>query len=311
MSTHFLSCLLIGASFACPDRCGDRAVWSGRGGPPNRSENPPNRSEKDDRRGGDLHRSASFRPPKPERANRDKFRKLSGMACSRFPNPTFSWDFPDLAFQLGLLWWKSFEGRGWSGRSDRADPARFRKGGVGSRSAWSWSDQFRSGLPDRPIGVRSVRSGTTKHIFACLVRLTGQNFPPNFVLGYYGHKLHKRLCLRYWESARTLWTRETQSSSKVTKHDFQDLPQNDSKLSSKAFQPMPLWYCSILLSLSLSFLSGKDCLCCPFQCSTGGHSLLKVLWSCVTPLLHSEAPSPPQKKGSGKLVPRENCLAGA
>ena len=43
--------------------------------------------------GADLHWSASFRPPKPERANRDKFRKPSGMACSRFPNTIFSWAF--------------------------------------------------------------------------------------------------------------------------------------------------------------------------------------------------------------------------
>ena len=33
---------------------------------------------------------------------------------------------------------------GWSGSGDRADPARFRKGGVGSRSAWLWSGQFTS-----------------------------------------------------------------------------------------------------------------------------------------------------------------------
>ena len=43
--------------------------------------------------GGGLHRSASFRPPKPEGANRDKFRKPAGMACSRFPNTRFSRDF--------------------------------------------------------------------------------------------------------------------------------------------------------------------------------------------------------------------------
>ena len=43
--------------------------------------------------GGDLHLSASFRPPKPERANPDKVQKLSGMACSRFPNTRLSWDF--------------------------------------------------------------------------------------------------------------------------------------------------------------------------------------------------------------------------
>ena len=129
---------------------------------------PPNRSENDDRggrRGGDLHRSASFRPPKPERANQDKFRKPSGMSCSRFPSAIFSWGF----WRFGISAWsaimKNIWGRrGWSGRSDRADPARFRKGGVGSRSAWSWSGQFRSGVPDRPIGVRSVRSGTTKVI---------------------------------------------------------------------------------------------------------------------------------------------------
>ena len=49
--------------------------------------------------GGDLHRSASFQPPKPERANQDKFRKR----CSRFLNAIFGGDFPDLAYQPGLL----------------------------------------------------------------------------------------------------------------------------------------------------------------------------------------------------------------
>ena len=66
------------------------------------------------------------------------------------------------AFQPCMLWRNFWGRRGWSGRSDRADPARFRKCGVGSRSAWLWSGQFRSGVPDRPIGVGSVRSGTTK-----------------------------------------------------------------------------------------------------------------------------------------------------
>ena len=88
----------------------------GRGG----AINPPNRSENDDR-GGDLRRSASFRLPKPERANRDKFQKPSGMVCSRLPNTIFS---ADLAFQPGLVWWKICEGdeligqewSGWSGK---------------------------------------------------------------------------------------------------------------------------------------------------------------------------------------------------
>ena len=69
---------------------------------------------------------------------------------------------PFWAFQPCMLWRNFWGRRGWSGRSDRADPARFRKCGVGSRSTWLWSGQFRSGVPDRPIGVRSVRSGTTK-----------------------------------------------------------------------------------------------------------------------------------------------------
>ena len=166
-----LSYPLIGASFACPDRRGDRDVWSGRGNWPSKPQ-WERWSE-----GGELHRSASFRPPKPEAkhrrkktytttterksfgelfwpqkktfrpvvdtktlwkpaistteifplwppfflqrkvlhwsravyaffypaegANRDKFRKPSGVVCSRFPN---------------TIWWKSFEGDG----ADRA-----------------------------------------------------------------------------------------------------------------------------------------------------------------------------------------------
>ena len=141
-----LSCPLIGASFACPDRRGDQDVWSGRGDRPSK----PQRERWSE--GGDLHRSASFRPPKPERANRDKFRKPSGMACSRFPNTIFVGILTIWHVSLVCYDEKVLRETG----SDRADPARFRKGGVGSRSAWSWSGQFRSGVPDRPIGVRSV-----------------------------------------------------------------------------------------------------------------------------------------------------------
>ena len=70
---------------------------------------PPNRSENDDRGGGDLHRSASFRPPKPERANPDKIQKPSDMVCPRFLSTIFLGVLPDLAFQPGLL---NFEGNG-------------------------------------------------------------------------------------------------------------------------------------------------------------------------------------------------------
>ena len=63
--------------------------------------------------GGDLHWSASFRPPKPERANRDKFGKPSGMAYSRLPDTIFSWDF----CRFGISAWSAMmEGDG----ADRA-----------------------------------------------------------------------------------------------------------------------------------------------------------------------------------------------
>ena len=76
---------------------------------------PPNRCENDDRGGGgDLHRSASFRPPKPEPSNRDKFQKPSGMACSRFPN--FLGDFCEFVISAWSAMMKIFEGDG----ADRA-----------------------------------------------------------------------------------------------------------------------------------------------------------------------------------------------
>ena len=83
-----------------------------------------------------LHRSASFQLLKPERTNREKFRKPCGMACSRFPNSIFSWDFPELAISTLCAMMNMLEGDGADrARSDRADPARFRKCGIGSRSA--------------------------------------------------------------------------------------------------------------------------------------------------------------------------------
>ena len=48
--------------------------WGGAIGPPNCSENH-------DRGGCDLHRSASFRPPKPERADQDKVQKPSDVGA--------------------------------------------------------------------------------------------------------------------------------------------------------------------------------------------------------------------------------------
>ena len=86
MSRH-ISCPLIGASLACPDRRGDRDVGSGWG------NRPSNQQRERLSGGGDLHRPASFCPPIPERTERDKFRKPSGMACSRLPNTMFSRDF--------------------------------------------------------------------------------------------------------------------------------------------------------------------------------------------------------------------------
>ena len=62
--------------------------------------------------GGDVHRSASFRPPKPERANRDKFRKPSGMACSRFPHAIFSGDSSRFGISTLYAMMKILEGDG-------------------------------------------------------------------------------------------------------------------------------------------------------------------------------------------------------
>ena len=53
--------------------------------------------------GSDLHRSASFRTPKPKWADPDKVQKPSVMASSRFPDAILSWELSDLAFQPGLL----------------------------------------------------------------------------------------------------------------------------------------------------------------------------------------------------------------
>ena len=92
---------------------------------------PPDRSENDDRGGADLHRSASFRPPKPERANRDKFRKPSGMACSRFPNTIFSWDFPRFGHFNLVCYEKMFEGDG----ADRAGVIGLIRQGS---QVWGW-----------------------------------------------------------------------------------------------------------------------------------------------------------------------------
>ena len=86
MSRH-ISCPLIGASLACSDWRGDRDVGSGWG------NRPSNQQRERLSGGGDLHRPASFCPPIPERTERDKFRKPSGMACSRLPNTMFSRDF--------------------------------------------------------------------------------------------------------------------------------------------------------------------------------------------------------------------------
>ena len=119
---------------------------------------------------GTYDRGGAIGPPKPRRERWSgglicigrlhfDLRNLNGQTGTSFGNLRvwlapgsliryFLGIFPDLAFQLGLLWWKHFEG-------DGADPARFRKGGVGSRSAWSWSGQFRSG----PEGFLIGRSG--------------------------------------------------------------------------------------------------------------------------------------------------------
>ena len=87
-------------SFACPDQCGIGEVRSGKGS--GKGDRPPN-GNKNVMGGGDLHRSALFRPPKPERADPDKIQKPSDMVCSRFPGTILSWDFSGLAFQPGLL----------------------------------------------------------------------------------------------------------------------------------------------------------------------------------------------------------------
>ena len=67
--------------------------------------------------GGDLHRSASFRPPNRERANWDKFWKPFGMACSRFPNAImiFLGDFPRFGISTWSATLQSFEGDGADG----------------------------------------------------------------------------------------------------------------------------------------------------------------------------------------------------
>ena len=56
-----LSCTLIGASFACPDRRGDRAVRGDR----------PSKPQRRSGGGCDLHLSALFRTPQNEPANPD------------------------------------------------------------------------------------------------------------------------------------------------------------------------------------------------------------------------------------------------
>ena len=74
--------------------------WLGRGDRPSKPQR-----ERSSGGAGDLHGSASFRPPKPERANPDKVQKPSDIASSRFPNTIFLGNFPVLACQPGLLWW--------------------------------------------------------------------------------------------------------------------------------------------------------------------------------------------------------------
>ena len=83
--------------------------------------------------GIDLHRSASFRPPKPERANRDKFSETFWYGMLQVPQYYISLGFLPICISAWSAMMKNIGGRrGWSGRSDRADPARFRKGG------WGW-----------------------------------------------------------------------------------------------------------------------------------------------------------------------------
>ena len=63
---------------------------------------PPNGSENNDR-GGDLHRQASFRVPKPEQANLTRFRNLLIWFAPGSLTQFFLGIFPDLAFQPRLL----------------------------------------------------------------------------------------------------------------------------------------------------------------------------------------------------------------
>ena len=114
---------------------------------------------------GDLRRSATYRPPKPERANSDKVQKPSDMACSRLPITKFSWIFSQFFISAWSAMMNIFEGDG----ADRAAVIGLVRQGfarVGLEADQPDRDRVNSD-PDRPIGVRSVRSGTTE--FSALV----------------------------------------------------------------------------------------------------------------------------------------------
>ena len=83
------------------------------------------------------------------------------MVCSRFPNTIFLEIFPDLAFQPRLLYEFLFEGDG----ADRAAViGLIRQGSQGWGRKQISLIVIRSAhisVPDRPLRVRSVRSGAT------------------------------------------------------------------------------------------------------------------------------------------------------
>ena len=157
---RYLTCRLIGASFALPRlrRRSGRRIGEGRSALRTAARTMVGE-------GGGRHRSPVFWPPKPERANRDKFRKPSGMACPRLPNTVFSGD----CCRFGISAWydmtKIFDGdnadRAWVSGLIRQGFARL---GLESdqQSDRDHIRKFRAGVPDRSIGVRSVQCRTTK-----------------------------------------------------------------------------------------------------------------------------------------------------